>query len=78
MNKRLRRLPDSFEADRQTEREAEIARLNDDLERSGTEPVQRNVDRNRSDVGPSGPEDEVKGETTQRDGGSSDDESGRV
>jgi hypothetical protein len=78
MNKRLRRLPDSFSNEPKTEREAEIARLNEDLERSGTEPVQQNVDRNRLGSGPSGAEDEVKAETTEGDDGSSGDESGRV
>lgn len=78
MNKRLRRLPDSFSDEAKTEREAEIARLNDDLERSGTEPVQRNVDRNRLGSGPSGTEGEVKAETTEGDDDSSGGDSGRV
>jgi len=39
MNKRIRRLPDSFDAGAERERVAEIARLNADLERSGDEPV---------------------------------------
>ena len=37
MNKRLRRLPDTFPSTEQTEREAEVARLNADLALSGTE-----------------------------------------
>jgi hypothetical protein len=78
MNKRLRRLPDSFEREARTEREAEIARLNADLERSGTEQVERNVDRNRSVPGSSTAEDEVKGVTTEGDGGPSDGDTGRV
>jgi hypothetical protein len=78
MNKRLRRLPDSFEGEAQTEREAEIARLNADLEHSGTEPAPQNVDRNRLGSGSSGAEDEVKGVTTEGDGDPSDGETGRV
>jgi hypothetical protein len=78
MNKRLRRLPDSFPAGEQTQREAEIARLNADLERSDAEPVQRNVDRDRSDAVPAPVEDEVKGVTTDSDGGHADGDTGRV
>jgi hypothetical protein len=78
MNKRLRRLPDSFESQAQTEREAEIARLNAELELTGTEPASRNVDRNRLGSGSPGTEDEVKGVTTEGDDGPSDGETGRV
>jgi hypothetical protein len=45
MNKRLRRLPDSFEDAKPTQREAEIARLNADLEASGTGASPTDVDR---------------------------------
>ena len=38
MNKRLRRLPDSFPDPAAAEREAEIARLDADLQRSGAAP----------------------------------------
>src|SRR3954462_9972219 len=67
MNKRLRRLPDSFPAAEQTQREGEIARLSADLERPDGEPVQRNVDQGRSGPASKTPEDEVKGVTTESD-----------
>ena len=44
MNKRLRRLPDSFSSPEQTQREAEIARLNADLDRPAAESTTRSVD----------------------------------
>jgi hypothetical protein len=78
MNKRLRRLPDSFPTGEQTQREAEIARLNADLEQSDAEPVQRNVDRDRSGSVPVPTEDEVKGVTTESDGGHADGDAGHV
>ncbi len=53
MNKRLRRLPDSFERPEDSAREAEIARLDADLRRSGAEPVRPGVDDDRS-VAPGG------------------------
>ena len=68
MNKRLRRLPDSFPVQPPTQREAEIARLNADLERSAAEPLQRNVDGDRSDAAPAGPEGEVTAVNTESDG----------
>ena len=61
MNKRLRRLPDSFPDPRAAEREAEIARLDADLARSGAEPAGRNVDNGRSVVPVAGAEAEVSG-----------------
>src|ERR1700742_2170985 len=67
MNKRLRRLPDSFPDAQQTQREAEIARLNADLERSDVEPLHRNVDQDRSSGDLPVEEPEVKGETTESD-----------
>jgi hypothetical protein len=47
MNKRIRRLPDSFDADAERKRVAEIAQLNADLERSGGETID-DVEANRS------------------------------
>jgi hypothetical protein len=67
MNKRLRRLPDSFPDGQQTEREAEIARLNEDMERSGVEPLRPEVDQDRSGDDQPAVESEVKGVTTQSD-----------
>jgi hypothetical protein len=78
MNKRLRRLPDSFPTGEQTQREAEIAQLNADLEQSDAEPVQRNVARDRSGSVPVRTEGEVKGVTTDSDGGHADGDAGRV
>ena len=78
MNKRLRRLPDSFPDVRQTQREAEIARLNADLERSDVgEPVEGS-DASRSAVPGAPADDEVTGDTTQRDSGSADGDVRRV
>ncbi|MEU4244429.1 hypothetical protein [Actinoplanes sp. NPDC026619] len=67
MNKRLRRLPDSFSDAEQTQREAEIARLNADLEQSGADDPAQNVDQDRSQAAPATTEDEVKGITTDSD-----------
>jgi len=72
MNKRLRRLPDSFPDGKQTQREAEIARLNADLDRSGAAPISAEVDQDRSESAPSGTEGEVTGNTTQSDGAPAD------
>ncbi|WP_436523665.1 hypothetical protein [Actinoplanes sp. HUAS TT8] len=47
MNKRIRRLPDSFDDEAERARVAEIARLNADLERSGDD-VADGVDAGRS------------------------------
>jgi hypothetical protein len=72
MNKRLRRLPDSFSTPEQTQREAEIARLNADLDRADADPTARNVEQSRS-VGPAeGAEGEVKAVNTEGDGPSPD------
>ncbi|MBL7256863.1 hypothetical protein [Paractinoplanes lichenicola] len=78
MNKRLRRLPDSFPDAKQTQREAEIARLNADLERSDRGEATHDVDASRSDAPATGAEDEVTGVTTQGDGGSADGDNRRV
>jgi hypothetical protein len=67
MNKRLRRLPDSFSDVEQTQREAEIARLNADLEHSADDSVEQNVDQGRSQQAGAATEDEVKGVTTDSD-----------
>jgi hypothetical protein len=78
MNKRLRRLPDSFPDAKPTQREAEIARLNADLERSGADPHSTDVDQGRSRSAASGVEDEVTGNTTEGDGAPADGDTGRV
>jgi hypothetical protein len=78
MNKRLRRLPDSFPAQPQTQREAEIARLDADLERSAAEPLQRNVDGDRSTAAPAVAEGEVTAGNTDRDGRPADDGTDRI
>jgi hypothetical protein len=48
MNKRLRRLPDSFEDPADAQRHAEIARLDADLNRSPAGPVSAATDKDRS------------------------------
>jgi hypothetical protein len=78
MNKRLRRLPDSFPDVKQTEREAEIARLNADLQRPGAEPISRDVDRDRSASSTSATETEVNAVTTESDETRADGDTGRV
>lgn len=78
MNKRLRRLPDSFTDGQRTQREAEIARLNADLERSDVEPLHSDVDQNRSATGAAVTETEVKGDTTQGDVARAEGDEGRV
>lgn len=67
MNKRLRRLPDSFPDVEQTQREAEISRLNADLECSDDAPLEPKVDQNRSEAAAAATEDEVKGIATDSD-----------
>jgi hypothetical protein len=78
MNKRLRRLPDSFPDAKQTQREAEIARLNADLARSGAAEGVPDNDVSRSSVAGATAEGEVTGITTQRDDGSADGDARRV
>jgi hypothetical protein len=58
MNKRIRRLPDSFDAEDERARVAEIARLNADLERSGAD-VADGVEADRSPKTTGAAEDEV-------------------
>jgi hypothetical protein len=78
MNKRLRRLPDSFPDMQQTQREAEIARLNADLDRSEAEPNSANVDQDRSSRPGNDAEGEVKDVTTDSDRSRADGDTGRV
>lgn len=78
MNKRLRRLPDSFPDAKQTQREAEIARLNADLELSDAEPARPEVDRGRSEPPSPTAEREVTGITTEGDSDSPDGDGRRV
>jgi hypothetical protein len=67
MNKRIRRLPDSFVSTTERERVAEIARLDADLSRSGA-PGADEVDADRS-AGPVTLEDpEVAGGPRENDG----------
>nr|WP_240669936.1 hypothetical protein [Actinoplanes solisilvae] len=78
MNKRLRRLPDSFPDAKQTQREAEIAQLNADLARSGVAEGVADSDTSRSTATGVATEGEVTGNTTQRDGDSADGDPRRV
>ena len=78
MNKRLRRLPDSFPSTEKTQREAEIARLNADLEGSGTGPQARNVEADRSVTPATAAEDEVTAVDTEGDGPAGGIDTGRV
>ena len=78
MNKRLRRLPDSFSTPEQTEREAEIARLNADLGRPEAGEAARNVEQPRSVDPVEGAEDEVKAVNTEGDGPSSEGDERRI
>jgi len=78
MNKRLRRLPDTFPDAEQTQREAEIARLDADLKLPGVGPLPGNVDRNRSAAAAAGTESEVKGSITEGDAAPAEGDQGRV
>jgi hypothetical protein len=78
MNKRLRRLPDSFSSPEQTQREAEIARLNADLGRPDADPAARNVEQSRSVDPAEGAEDEVRAVNTEGDGSSPDGDEQRI
>jgi hypothetical protein len=59
MNKRLRRLPDSFPDPVDAKREAEIARLDADLTRPDTATERRPVDADRSDLSAGSADSEV-------------------
>jgi hypothetical protein len=61
MNKRLRRLPDSFPDPNAAQRDAEIARLDADLRRADAAPGQAAVDTGRSGVSTEVAEPEVSG-----------------
>ncbi|MGK5680968.1 hypothetical protein [Actinoplanes sp. URMC 104] len=78
MNKRIRRLPDSFADGKRTQREAEIARLNADLERPDAAESSADLDADRSVAAAVPADDEVTGVTTKRDGGSAQGDAGRV
>ena len=78
MNKRLRRLPDSFPDAEQTQREAEIASLDADADRPAVETLHPEVGSDRSESSPAGAEDEVTGVTTQRDAAPAEGDQGRV
>ena len=78
MNRRLRRLPDSFPDVKQTEREAEIARLNSDLERSEAGGPASDVDEGRSTRPGSAPDSEVTGGNTESDERPANGDPGRV
>src|ERR1700743_104434 len=78
MNKRLRRLPDSFPPPEQTQREAEIARLNAELVRPAAGEDARNVEQARSAGPVEGAEVEVKAVNTEGDGPSAEGDDGRV
>ena len=78
MNRRLRRLPDSFPDVKQTEREAEIARLDSDLERSEAAEPAPYVDGGRSTVAGSAPDGEVTGGNTESDDRPTNGDPGRV
>ncbi|GAA2527229.1 hypothetical protein Ahu01nite_088900 [Winogradskya humida] len=73
MNKRLRRLPDSFPDSRAIARDAEVARLEADLARQEGRPASGGADGDRSGVDGSGAAAEVAGvESTDgvaKDGG---------
>ena len=60
MNKRIRRLPDSFPVAGERERVAEIARLDADLERSGA-ATEGDVEADRSVTSAAAEEAEVEG-----------------
>jgi len=68
MNKRLRRLPDSFPSADAKRREAEIARLDADLERSPAGPAGAHVDDGRSK--PSAPAADAEVSDPDQAGGS--------
>ena len=78
MNKRLRRLPDSFSSSEQTQREAEIARLNADLDRPAAGEPASHVEQPRSTDPAAGVEAEVKAVNTESDEPSADRDERRI
>jgi hypothetical protein len=64
MNKRLRRLPDSFPDQEAAERDAEIARMEAELSRSDTQPSMPHVDDDRSSAPTDAAETEVNAADT--------------
>jgi hypothetical protein len=78
MNKRLRRLPDSFPPPEPTQREAEIARLKADLDRPAAERGAGNVEQPRSGTPGGGTEGEVTAVNAESDGSSADGGSTRI
>src|SRR3954454_2299742 len=64
MNKRLRRLPDSFTDVDAEHRQKEIARLDAELEAPDAEPVRPDVDGDRSEVPRRSSEPQVNGSDT--------------
>jgi hypothetical protein len=71
MNKRIRRLPDSFDDEAERKRVAEIARLDADLERSGSDAAD-GVEADRSAKNDSGAESEVAAVPEEKLGSASD------
>jgi len=78
MNKRLRRLPDSFSQTEQTQREAEFEASDAEPKLPGVGPLPGKVDRNRSAVAVAGGETEVKGSITEGDDAPADGDQRRV
>jgi hypothetical protein len=74
MNKRLRRLPDSFDDEKEVARQAEIAQLDADLARSEAAPGSAAAGAETSDVDDKGADGEVK---RLGSGGSTADDLGR-
>jgi hypothetical protein len=72
MNKRLRRLPDSFPDVQPTQREAESDRPESDPARAAGDAARTGVEPVRPATAASRPEAEVTGDTTQGDSGSAD------
>jgi hypothetical protein len=72
MNKRLRRLPDSFPDAEAARREAEIARLDADLDQPDAEPHRQAIDESRSMSSMDGAEAEVSDVNTEKRSSGSD------
>ena len=78
MNKRLRRLPDSFPDAKPTQREAEIPRRDGDTDPAHAGAALDRVDDDRYVPGGPGAEGEVTGVATERDDPRAEGGSGRV